>query len=106
MSYSEADPPPAHAITAAVAALLISDVPFTRAVAGVQVGRVLGDYVINPSEAELADSDLDLLMAGTESAVLMIEGFGDFLSDEEMLEAAAVGQAAITTICKQLQARV
>ena len=71
-----------------------------------QVGRVGGAFIVNPSPAEMEKSDLDLTMAGTARAVLMIEGFADFLPEEVVLEAIEVGQAAIAAICTELQVRL
>ena len=80
------------------------DIPFTRAVAGVQVGLIPNvGLVVNPTAAQMVDSTLDLMMAGTTDAVLMIEGFCDFLTDEQMVEAIALGQQAISEICTQMQ---
>jgi hypothetical protein len=57
-----------------------------KAVAGVRVGRVDGQFVVNPTVAQMESSTLDLIMAGTRDAVLMIEGFCDFLTEDEMLK--------------------
>jgi polyribonucleotide nucleotidyltransferase len=65
----------------------LADIPLTKAVAGVRVGYIpSAGFIINPSAAQMAQSQLDLLMAGTAEAVLMIEGFCDWLTEEEMLE--------------------
>ena len=64
-----------------------TDVPLRRAVAGARVGLLPGrGFVVNPTVAEMAGSSLDLVMAGTSEAVLMIEGFCEFLTEEQMLE--------------------
>lgn len=63
-----------------------ADIPLQKAVAGVRVGLVDGQFVASPTVAQMAESRLDLVMAGTAEAVLMIEGYCDFLSEEEMLE--------------------
>lgn len=62
-----------------------ADVPLSKVVAGVRVGLINGKLVINPSSDQQSNSKLDLVMAGTADAILMIEGFCDFLTDEEML---------------------
>ena len=68
-----------------------ADIPLTKAVAGVRVGYLPGaGFIINPSAAQMAQSSLDLLMAGTAEAVLMIEGFCDWLTEEHMLEVGPV----------------
>ena len=66
---------------------LPADIPLSRPVAGVRVGLTHdGEYLINPTTEELEDSQMDLIVAGTESAVLMIEGYCDFLTEEQVLE--------------------
>lgn len=102
-SYDGVQKPDVLAICAASAALLISDIPFTKAVAGVRVGMINNEYVLNPSEAQLKESRLDLILAGTEDAILMIEGFSDYLSEEEILKAIDFGHDAIKTICQHLE---
>jgi polyribonucleotide nucleotidyltransferase len=68
-------------------ALPPADIPLTKAVAGVRVGYLpSAGFIINPSAAQMAQSQLDLLMAGTAEAVLMIEGFCDWLTEDQMLE--------------------
>jgi hypothetical protein len=87
LSYDFQHAPEPLAITAAGAAMAVSDVPMKRVVAGARVGRLPGrGFVVNPTVEEMAGSSLDLVMAGTADAVLMIEGFCDFLSEAEMLE--------------------
>jgi len=86
LSYDFEHSPEPLAITAAGAALALSDVPMKKAVAGVRVGRVDGQFVVNPTVAQMESSTLDLIMAGTRDAVLMIEGFCDFLTEDEMLK--------------------
>jgi polyribonucleotide nucleotidyltransferase len=67
--------------------LPLADIPLTKAVAGVRVGYIpSAGFIINPSAAQMGQSQLDLLMAGTAEAVLMIEGFCNWLTEEEMLE--------------------
>lgn len=101
-SYDGVNQPDALAITAASAALVISDIPLIKPLAGVRVGRVDGHFVLNPTNAEMGKSDLDLMLAGTEDAILMIEGFCDFLTEAQVLEAIAAGHEAIKKICHAL----
>jgi polyribonucleotide nucleotidyltransferase len=61
-----------------------------------------GSFVINPTRQEMENSRLDLMLAGTEEAILMIEGFADFLSEEQVLEAVEEGHKAIQEICRKL----
>ncbi|KAK9830771.1 hypothetical protein WJX74_006445 [Apatococcus lobatus] len=104
MSYDGAHSPEPLAITAASAALVISDIPLTKAVAGVRVAMLpTGGFVVNPTQDQLATSRLDLIMAGTSEAVLMIEGFADFLTNAEMVEAIGAGSKAIADTCRALE---
>ncbi len=90
------------AICAASAALTISDIPLVKPLGAVQVGMIDGKFVINPSPEAQAKSRLDLVIAGTEDAVLMIEGYCDFLTEEQVIEAIETGHNAIKTICHAL----
>ena len=86
LSYDFVHSPEPLAITAAGAALALSDVPMKNVVAAVRVGQVDGGFAVNPTVAQMESSTLDLVIAGTREAVLMIEGFCDFLTEDDMLE--------------------
>jgi polyribonucleotide nucleotidyltransferase len=73
------------------AALAISGIPFSGPIGAARVGYVNGEYVLNPSQTQLADSKLELVVAGTEAAVLMVESEADQLSEEVMLGAVVFG---------------
>lgn len=103
LSYDPDSCPQPHAITAAAASLLVSDIPFPRAVAGVRVVMVDSKFVINPTVQEQEGSTLDLLVAGTTAAVLMIEGSAKFVPEATVLDAIAAAHRAIGEICSQLQ---
>lgn len=103
-SYDGQNSPEPLAITACSAALAISDIPLIKPVAGVRVGLVDGKFIINPTNEEQAKSTLDLMLAGTEDAILMIEGFSDFLTEEQVIEALEKGHAAIQKICHMIDA--
>ncbi len=75
--------------------MVISDIPLIKPIAGVRVGFVNNAFIVNPTVEEQKQSKLDLLLAGTEDAVLMIEGFCDFLTEEQALE--AISLSAIRT---------
>ena len=81
-------------------ALGISDIPFDGPIAGVYVGRVDGQFVINPTVEQKAKSDLNLAVAGTETAINMVEAGAQELSEEEMLDAIMFGHEAIKKLCK------
>ncbi len=102
LSYDGVNSPDALAICGASAALVLSDIPFLKPVAGVRVGMIQNRFVINPSIEEQKQSKLDLMLAGTEDAILMIEGYSDFLTEEQIIEAIEEGHAAIKVICQHL----
>jgi len=85
-------------ITAASAALTLSDIPFEGPVAGVKIGRVNGQFVVNPTLETLETSDLHLVVAGTADAVMMVEGGGNELPEAVMIEAIELAHAEIKKI--------
>jgi polyribonucleotide nucleotidyltransferase len=87
-------------ITAASAALCLSEIPFNGPVGSVRMGKIDGQLVLNPSYAALEKSSLDLIIAGTENAVLMIEGVSKFVTEDEMVEAVGVAHNHIKKICQ------
>jgi polyribonucleotide nucleotidyltransferase len=103
-SYDGSHLPDVLAITACSAALTISDIPLVKPIAAVRVGLIDHRLVINPTTAEMALSRLDLVLAGTEDAILMIEGCSDFLTEEQILQAIELGQKSIHDLCVQLTA--
>jgi len=90
------------ALIGASAALAISGMPFAGPIGAAKVGYIDGNYVLNPSKTALVDSDLELIVAGTKDAVLMVESEADRLSEEVMLGAVMFGheqlQSAIVAI--------
>ena len=102
LSYDGVHVPSPLAICAISAALVISDIPLIKPVAGVQVGLIGERLVINPTLQEMEKSRLDLMLAGTEDAILMIEGYADFLTEDQVLEAVEEGHKAIQQICLAL----
>jgi len=91
------------AITASAAALWLSDVPLSKPVAAAMVGYVDGRFVLNPTLEQMKHSRLNLTVAGTKDAVLMIEGAADFLPEELMVEAVSFGHDAIKVLCQGLE---
>jgi len=87
----------------ASAALAISGMPFAGPIAGVRVGYKDGNYLLNPTISELETSDLDLVVAGTEHAVLMVESEANLLSEEVMLGAVIYGHEQLQTAIKAIQ---
>ena len=83
------------AMNGASAALSISNIPFDGPMAGVKVGLLDGELVINPGEEEKEESKLDLMVAGTEEAVLMVEAGADEVSEDTMVEAIELAHKEI-----------
>lgn len=77
----------------------LSTLPFNGPIAGVQVGRVDSEFVINPTEAQLAASDIDLIVAGTKDAINMVESGAQEVSEADMLEALLFGHEAVKELC-------
>ncbi len=82
----------------ASAALYLSDIPFDQPIAGVKVGRIDGEYVINPTYEEMELSDIDLFVAGSEEAIIMVEGSAKELPEKEVLEAIFFGHQSLKPI--------
>ena len=92
------------AINAASCALMISDIPWGGPVGAVRVGRVNGEFVLNPTYAQIDESNLDLRIAGTADAILMVESGSNEIDEESMIAALEFGHAAIQPIVEtQLQ---
>jgi polyribonucleotide nucleotidyltransferase len=83
------------AAVGASAALMISDIPFDGPIAEVRVGRVNGEYVVNPTFQQLENSDLELVVAGSEDSIMMVEGEGLEVQEVDMLEALEAAHAEI-----------
>jgi polyribonucleotide nucleotidyltransferase len=94
------------AINAASASLAISDIPWDGPVGAVRVGRVDGEFVLNPTFDELTNSDLDLRLAGTRDAVLMVEAGADEIDEKVMVAAIEFGQDAIQPIISTIEKMV
>jgi polyribonucleotide nucleotidyltransferase len=88
------------AMNGASAALMISNVPFAGPVGAVRIGKIDGNFVVNPPEEELLESsDLDLVVAGSEDAILMVEAGANEISEAEILDALDIAHSAIKKIC-------
>lgn len=101
-SYDGIHAPDPLAICAASAALAISDIPLVKPIGAVRIGMIDEKFIINPTVEEQKHSKLDLILAGTEEAILMIEGYADFLTEEQILVAIEKGHSAIGNICQAL----
>lgn len=95
LSYDPDASAPMAAMFGSSLALAISDIPFNGPIAGVQVGYVNGELIINPDKAQMEESLLDLTVAGNKDAINMVESGAKELSEDIMLEALLKGHAAI-----------
>lgn len=102
-SYDGSNSPEPLAICGASAALVISDIPLIKPIGAVRVGYVNNKFVLNPTVAQQKTSTLDLMLAGTEDAILMIEGYCNFMTEEQVIEAIHAGHAGIKIICEALK---
>jgi polyribonucleotide nucleotidyltransferase len=89
------------AMNGASAALMVSNIPFPTPVGAVRIGKVEGNFVINPSEEDLAEgrSDLDLIVAGTDEAILMVEAGANEIPEAEILDALDIAHGEIRKLC-------
>ncbi|WP_396637068.1 polyribonucleotide nucleotidyltransferase [Maribacter sp. R77961] len=99
MSHDEDVMPDAMAGLAASAAIQLSDFPFECAISEARVARVNGEFVINPTRAQLAESDIDMMIGASADSVMMVEGEMDEISEEEMTEAIKFAHEAIKIQC-------
>jgi polyribonucleotide nucleotidyltransferase len=102
-SVISADPdnnPDVIAITGASCALYLSDIPFMNPIAGVRVGLIDGRYIINPTYDEVRESRLNLIVAGTEEAIVMVEAGAQEVSEEIMIEALMLAHKEINRLCR------
>ena len=86
-------------INGASAACVISDLPFAEPVGAVRVGRINGEFVINPTNSQRTESDLDLVYAGSKDQVIMIEGSANELPEEDFIAALRFAQENVAKIC-------
>ena len=93
------NPPDTLGTIAASAALCVSDVPFDGPVASVRIGHVDGELVLQPTFAQLDESNLNLVVAGTKDAITMVEAEAGEVPESLLVDALALGQEAITAIC-------
>lgn len=101
--------PDALAALAASAALAVSDIPFNGPISEVRVSKVDGNYLVNPTTAEISKASLDLIVAGTLENIIMVEGEADQCTEEEMIEALRIAHDAIkiqVTALKEFEAEV
>ncbi len=103
ISYDKENEADILSIIASSAALAISGMPFMGPVGASRVGYIEGKYVLNPSKKELENSKLDLVVAGTKDAVLMVESEANGLTEEEMLNAVKFGHEGFTPVIEIIE---
>jgi polyribonucleotide nucleotidyltransferase len=87
LSADQENDPAVLGIVGASAALVLSPIPFLGAIAAVKVGRKGGEFIINPTNQDSDESDLDIVVAGSKDAIMMVEGGADFIGDDALIEA-------------------
>ena len=104
LSIDQVHPYDILAMNGASAALMISDIPLPTPVGAVRIGKIDGNFVVNPNEADMLPdaenpSDLDLIVAGTEEAILMVEAGANEIPEAEILDALDIAHAEIKKLC-------
>src|SRR5689334_20371015 len=95
LSVDQVHPYDILAMNGASAALMVSDVPYPQAVGAVRIGKVDGNFVVNPTEEQLQTADMDLVVAGTDEAILMVEAGANEVPEAEILDALDIAHGAI-----------
>jgi len=98
VSADQDNDPDVVAITGASLALQVSDIPFSGPIAGARVGRINGGFIINPTEDQITESDMDIVVVATREAIVMVEGSVKELPEDVVLEAILFGQQAVTPL--------
>jgi polyribonucleotide nucleotidyltransferase len=106
LSMDQENDPDVLAMVGASAALEISGIPFAGPIASVRVAKINGEYLINPTISQIEKSDINIIVAGSETGVVMVEGGGNIVSEADMLEAIFFGHKALKPIIDiQIQLR-
>jgi polyribonucleotide nucleotidyltransferase len=100
LSADQDNDPDVLSVTAASAALLVSDIPFDGPAAAVRVGCVGGEFICNPTRGELEKSDMDIVVAGTKEAIVMVEGGANEVPESEVVEALLFAHECIQEFIK------
>ncbi len=95
LSADKENDPDVVAMLGTSVALHISDIPFNGPLAGVRIGRINGQWVMNPTQSQLAESDTDIFLSGSKDAIVMVEGGAQIVPEGEILEALFAGHDAI-----------
>jgi polyribonucleotide nucleotidyltransferase len=103
MSVDHVHPYDILAMNGASAALAISDIPVPQHVGAVRIGKLDGDFVVNPEEERLEDLDMDLIVSGTEEAILMVEAGADGVTEAEILDALDIAHGEIKKLVATME---
>lgn len=95
LSYDGENDADTLAATGASAALLISDIPFNGPISEVRVGRINGEFIVNPTHQQLKESDIELVVAGTDDSIMMVEGESKEINETDLLNALKFAQGEI-----------
>jgi len=95
LSADRENDPDVVAMLGTSVALHVSDIPFNGPLAGVRIGRTKGQWVMNPTQGQLEESDVDIFLSGSRDAIVMVEGGAQMVPEDEILEALFAGHAAI-----------
>jgi polyribonucleotide nucleotidyltransferase len=95
LSADRENDPDVVAMLGASVALQVSDIPFNGPLAGVRIGRIKGQWVVNPTQSQLLESDTDIFLSGSREAIVMVEGGAKMVPEDEILEALFTGHEAI-----------
>jgi polyribonucleotide nucleotidyltransferase len=95
LSADRENDPDVVAMLGASVALHVSDIPFNGPLAGVRIGRIDGRWVVNPTQSQLLESDMDIFLSGSRDAIVMVEGGARMVPEDEILEALFTGHEAI-----------
>src|SRR4030043_1997965 len=98
LSADQDNDPSILGMIGASSALSLSDIPFGGPIAGAKVGRIDGEYLLNPTHEELEMSDIDIFVAGREEAIIMVEGSAKEVKEEEKLEAVLFGHRSLKPV--------
>ena len=98
LSADQDNDPSILGMIGASSALSLSDIPFGGPIAGAKVGRIDGEFVLNPTHEEMELSDIDLFVAGSEEAIIMVEGSAKEVKEEEILEAILFGHQSLKPV--------
>ena len=109
LSSDQENDPAVLGMIGASAAMVISPIPWAGPMAGIKIGRVNGEFVINPTVQQMHESDLDIILAGTREAILMVEGEARFIKGEDLIEAIDLAHRSLIPLIEmqeQLRAKV